>query len=180
MLTHTNFISAVAATITLFETDVNEVDTPYFPLSNCFDRIYNLTMLASGSKPGYLSGGVENLLNDCQAIHPTMFVAVPRLLNCIYNKLAQAPIFAEGIKSFLSRMAVASKLRHLANGDGYYHAIWDQLLFNKMKRVLGGNVRIIGSSAAPLSPDVLHSCVLFFVVIFVKIVALLKQQLLRV
>lgn len=49
-----------------------------------------------------------------------------------------------------------------------------------MKRVLGGNVRIIGSGAAPLRPDALHSCVLFFVVVFVKIVALLKQHLLRV
>lgn len=100
MLIHTNFILAVIATITLFETAVNEVDTPYFPLANCFGHIYNLTMLASGSKPGYLSGGVENLLNDCQTIHPTMFVTVPRLLNCIYSKLAQAPISAEGIKSF--------------------------------------------------------------------------------
>lgn len=85
--------------------------------------MYNLTMLASGCKPGYLSGGVENLLNDCQAIHPKMFVAVPRLLNCIYSKLAQASISAEGVKGFLSRIAVASKLRQLANGDGYYHAI---------------------------------------------------------
>lgn len=156
MLTHTNFVSAVTATVTLFETDVNEVGISYLPLAHCFGRIYDLTLLASGGKLGYLSGGVENLLNDCQAIHPTMFVAVPRLLNRIYSKLAQASIFAKGVTGSLSRMAVASKLRHLANGDGCYHVIWDRLFFNKMKRVLGGNVRIIGSGAAPLSPDILQ------------------------
>ncbi|KAL9557061.1 hypothetical protein MBANPS3_001587 [Mucor bainieri] len=156
MLTHANFVAAVTATVTLFETDVNEVGISYLPLAHCFGRVYDLTILASGGKLGYLSGGIENLLDDCQAVHPTMFVAVPRLLNRIYSKLAQASIFAEGITGSLSRMAVASKLRHLANGDGCHHAIWDRLLFNKMKRVLGGNVRIIGSGAAPLSPDVLQ------------------------
>ncbi|KAL0144089.1 hypothetical protein V8B55DRAFT_1483465 [Mucor lusitanicus] len=156
MLTHANFVAAVTATVTLFETNVNEVGISYLPLAHCFGRVYDLTILASGGKLGYLSGGIENLLDDCQAVHPTMFVAVPRLLNRIYSKLAQASIFAEGITGSLSRMAVASKLRHLANGDGCHHAIWDRLLFNKMKRVLGGNVRIIGSGAAPLSPDVLQ------------------------
>ncbi|KAI8639886.1 hypothetical protein BD408DRAFT_484526 [Parasitella parasitica] len=156
MLTFANFVSAVTATVTLFETNVNEVGVSYLPLAHCFGRVYDLTILASGGKLAYLSGGIEDLLGDCQAIHPTMFVAVPRLLNRIYSKLAQATIFAEGITGSLSRMAVASKLRHLANGDGCFHAIWDRLLFNKMKQVLGGDVRIIGSGAAPLSPDVLQ------------------------
>ncbi|CEP14131.1 hypothetical protein [Parasitella parasitica] len=156
MLTHANFVSAVTATVTLFKTNADEVGVSYLPLAHCFGRVYDLTILASGGKLGYLSGGIESLLDDCQAIQPTMFVAVPRLLNRIYSKLAQASIFAKGITGSLFRMAVASKLRSLANGDGCYHPIWDRLLFNKMRRVLGGAVRIIGSGAAPLSPDVLQ------------------------
>lgn len=108
IFTHTNFVSAVTTTVDLFETDVNEVGISYLPLTHCFGRIYDLIMLASGGKLNYLSGSVENLLNDCQAIHPTMFVALPRLLNRIYSKLAQASIFTEGTTGFLSRMAIAS------------------------------------------------------------------------
>ena len=33
--------------------------------------------------------------------------------------------------------------------------IWDRLVFNKIKEKLGGRVRIMGSGASPLSPDVM-------------------------
>lgn len=33
--------------------------------------------------------------------------------------------------------------------------IWDKLVFNKIKEKLGGRVRILGSGASPLSPDVM-------------------------
>jgi len=51
--------------------------------------------------------------------------------------------------------AVASKLYYLKNGCYYTHSIWDGLVFNKFKALLGGNVRMMVTGSAPINPDVL-------------------------
>ena len=51
--------------------------------------------------------------------------------------------------------AIDSKLYYLKNGCYYSHSIWDGLVFNKFKALLGGNVRMMVTGSAPINPDVL-------------------------
>ena len=44
-------------------------------------------MFMSGAQIGFFSGDVKNLVNDVQTLQPTIFVAVPRVLNRIYDKV---------------------------------------------------------------------------------------------
>lgn len=52
--------------------------------------------------------------------------------------------------------AVASKLKNLALGGHYTHSVYDPLVFNKMKNLLGGRVRVMITGSAPISADVLN------------------------
>ncbi|POM72370.1 Long-chain-fatty-acid-CoA ligase [Phytophthora palmivora] len=49
--------------------------------------------------------------------------------------------------------AIASKLAGVEVGRKT-HALWDLLVFNKLRQALGGNVRLIFSGSAPMSADV--------------------------
>lgn len=55
------------------------------------------------------------------------------------NRLVQAP----GVRGFLFRQAVATKLANIKAGAGVRHAVWDRLLFSKVAALLGGRVRLM-------------------------------------
>lgn len=40
-----------------------------------------------GARIGFFRGDVKELVNDIQALKPTVFVSVPRLLNRVYDKV---------------------------------------------------------------------------------------------
>jgi long-chain acyl-CoA synthetase len=112
--------------------------------------------IASGCSIGYFRGDMLTLIEDVAELKPTLFPSVPRLLTRVYAKLQQATVNAPGIKGSLSRRAVAAKLERLENGQGYTHPLWDRILFNKIKQVLGGRVRLIITGSAPIDPDILQ------------------------
>uniref|UniRef100_A0A0D3DGG7 AMP-dependent synthetase/ligase domain-containing protein n=1 Tax=Brassica oleracea var. oleracea TaxID=109376 RepID=A0A0D3DGG7_BRAOL len=59
-----------------------------------------------------------------------------------------------GMKERLFNAAYNSKKQALLNGKNA-SAIWDRLVFNRIKDKLGGRVRFMTSGASPLSPEVM-------------------------
>jgi long-chain acyl-CoA synthetase len=59
------------------------------------------------------------------------------------------------VKGALVKQAVSSKLWYLRNGQGFHHYIYDKLVFNKVKSILGGRVRLMLTGSAPIAKDVL-------------------------
>ena len=53
------------------------------------------------------------------------------------------------------RQALASKLYYLNNGEGVTHAIYDRLVFDKVRSIIGGNIRGIITGSAPIDGEVL-------------------------
>jgi long-chain acyl-CoA synthetase len=50
---------------------------------------------------------------------------------------------------------VNAKLYYLKNGQGVHHKVYDKLVFNKMKAMLGGQVRMMITGSAPIAGEVL-------------------------
>jgi len=63
---------------------------------------------------------------------------------------------ATGCKKCLVEMAINAKLRNLRATGTVTHKFWDALIFNKIKKVLGGNIRLMLSASAPIAPDILE------------------------
>jgi len=80
---------------------------------------------------------------------------VPRLYNRIYGKIKDKLALATGIKKTLVDKAVAAKLAGLKSSGKVTHCLWDKLVFNKVKAMLGGRVRFMITGSAPISSDVL-------------------------
>jgi len=60
-----------------------------------------------------------------------------------------------GFKSNMAKKAVTAKLENLHENCSYTHWWYDSLVFNKMKSVMGGRVRLMMTASAPISSETL-------------------------
>jgi len=128
------------------------VHLSYLPLAHVFERMVMTYCLGVGACVGFYQGSPLKLLEDLDALKPTIFPSVPRLLNRIYDKINAAVEAKGGISKMLFTMAVDSKRAGLRNGH-LNHWLWDRLVFGAVKARLGGRVRCIVTGAAPISPE---------------------------
>lgn len=162
--THCNIASVVyAARIQGISFASEDVYASYLPLAHVFEHSVFTIMLACGTSVGYWRGDVALLVEDMQTLRPTVFPSVPRLFNRIYAKVVQSTLESGStIKAALFRRALNSKMESLKSSKTIHSTLWDPLVFNKVKAVLGGRVRVMVSASAPVSPEVLQ----FFRVVF--------------
>ncbi|ORY97924.1 hypothetical protein BCR43DRAFT_457153 [Syncephalastrum racemosum] len=157
MLSHRNFVSACSASYKNMGPSLDDdVTISYLPLAHIFGRLIDITALARGSRIGYFSGDITQILDDLQYLKPTIFPSVPRLLNRVYASIVQKTVEAPGVKGAIARRAVATKLANLNAGKGNTHPVWDRIIFNKVRQALGGRVRFIVTGSAPIGPDVMQ------------------------
>ena len=110
-----------------------------------------------GASCGFYSGDFKRLiLEDMPLLKPTLFVTVPRILNRIYDKIAQQAFHANPIRTFIFTKAINDKLYHLKEGGTLQHSIYDPVVFRKVRAALGGRVRLVGCGSAAVSPDLLN------------------------
>lgn len=115
----------------------------FLPLPHVFGRVMEIFAFSAGGRIGYSTGDQLRLLEDIGQLKPTIFPAVPRLLNRVYAKVYAATIEAPGLTGTLARRGLATKLANLQAGKGFLHPLWDRILFSKIKQAIGGNVRLM-------------------------------------
>lgn len=160
MLTHKNFISNISGVKALGKTDflqINEKDTyiSYLPLAHGLERVCAAMMYYSGARVGFFQGDIRLLMGDVAALKPTVFPMVPRLVNKMYDKI-QAGVAGSKVLKFLMDMALNHKMKLLKKGILTRDTIWDRLVFKKVQNLMGGNVRLAITGAAPIAIDVLN------------------------
>ncbi|KAH8741861.1 acyl-CoA synthetase [Cryptosporidium ryanae] len=123
----------------------------YLPLAHIFERTVHLVFSYIGGKIGFYSGDPQNLVNDIQKLKPTIFVAVPRVLSRIHDNI----MLNLGKKSKPVQALFRFAMRQKERRNLSVHPIWDLLVFNKIKEVMGGRLRVILCGAAPLDKAIL-------------------------
>ncbi|DAZ93847.1 TPA: hypothetical protein N0F65_002178 [Lagenidium giganteum] len=153
MLLHRNLAVLGVLAEERFSLSSEDTHLSYLPLPHVFERAVMTAVVRVSAAAGFFQGDVLHLMDDLATLRPTIFVSVPRLFNRVYDKIMQGVSAAGGLKKIMFEQAFASKKAYLA--DGYAtHALWDTLVFSKIRMVLGGRVRLIISGSAPLSAEV--------------------------
>ncbi|KAL9271915.1 Long chain acyl-CoA synthetase 4-like protein [Drosera capensis] len=135
---------------------VEDVYLSYLPLAHIFDRVIEECIIFHGAQIGFWRGDVKLLLDDLGELRPTIFCAVPRVLDRVYSGLQQKVAAGGRLKHAVFNIAYNYKFANMKKGAAHSDASFlaDRIAFNKVKRGLGGRVRVILSGAAPLSAHV--------------------------
>ncbi|OQR88982.1 Long-chain-fatty-acid--CoA ligase, partial [Achlya hypogyna] len=127
----------------------------FLPLAHVAEQSLHAAMIFLGGAIGFYQGNALKLVDDVQALRPTLFLAVPRLLNKIYDKITEGAAAAGGIKAWLFQTALDAKLSNLKRGVAT-HSVYDALIFSKLKAKLGfDRCQLLVTGAAPLPAHVL-------------------------
>jgi long-chain acyl-CoA synthetase len=154
MLTHRNIIAAVSGvTLTLMTITDQDVLISYLPLAHILERAAELVFFQNGACIGFTQGIIKEMLDDVQALRPTFFPAVPRVLDRFYDKIQGNVATSSKLKKWMFNKAIEGQKHKLGNPHGSA-GLCAKLVIPKMKKLLGGRVRGMLSGGAPLNPKV--------------------------
>ncbi|MER7070774.1 AMP-binding protein [Terrabacter sp. NPDC000476] len=164
-LTHGNFLDLAENAIGKLGDVVlteNASTLLFLPLAHVFARFIEVLCVAGRARMGH-SADIKTLLDDFAGFQPTFVLAVPRVFEKIFNS-AEAKASAEGKgKIFLRAATVAvaySEALDTAGGPGLLlrlqHALFDRLVYGKLRAAMGGKVRYAVSGGAPLGTRLGH------------------------
>lgn len=161
LISNESIISLLTGVKTLLKNvkeELNDKDVylSYLPLAHIFDRVIEELFILHGASIGFWRGDVKLLLEDIGELKPTIFCAVPRVLDRVYAGLTQKISAGGFLKKTLFNVAFSLKNYRMQKGLKHIEAapLCDKIVFEKVKQGLGGKVRLILSGAAPLSTHV--------------------------
>jgi long-chain acyl-CoA synthetase len=164
MLTHRSMFADIANAIPVLPNIFREGASTllFLPLAHSFARLIQTGVIAGRVRTSH-SADVKNLVEDLRAFRPTFVLAVPRVFEKVYNGARQRA-HADGKGGIFDRAvdaAVAySEALDSPGGPGLMlkarHALFDRLVYGKLRAALGGRCDAAISGGAPLGARLAH------------------------
>jgi long-chain acyl-CoA synthetase len=164
MLTHRNLCVDVAQTSAALDSAFADGDSTllFLPLAHSFAKIVSLVLLERGVLIGY-SSGIDQLAEELQMLRPTLLVAVPRIFEKVFN-VARRKAAAEGKGRIFDRAATVAadysrehrSTEPMRLSTRLQHAVFDHLVYGKLRAAFGGRLRYAVSGGAPLGERLGH------------------------
>jgi len=162
-LTHRNFLSEVSEVANGLADLFNENTSTllFLPIAHVFGRAIEMGAIATGCTLGH-TADIKNLIADLGQFKPSFVLSVPRVFEKVYNTAKQrahadgkGPIF-DRAETVAIRYSEALDRR----GPGMFlklqHAIFDRLVYSKLRAALGGRCTAAISGGAPLGARLGH------------------------
>ena len=164
MLTHGNFMFELGVSVDelgeLFDTE-GASTLLFLPLAHVFARIIQVGCVKSRTRMGH-SADIKNLVADLGEFEPTFVLAVPRVFEKVFNTASQRAT-ADGRGKVFDRAAdVAIAWSRALDGTRVpvrlraQHALFDRLVYGKLRQALGGSCTYAISGGAPLGDRLGH------------------------
>jgi long-chain acyl-CoA synthetase len=165
-ITHENLLAVVRNAFMGPLAAIHETTEPstmlFLPLAHVFARIIEVGCLESGIVLGH-SADITALLPDLATFRPTFVLAVPRVFEKVYNGAEQKAV-SEGRGAIYVRAAKVAVAYSRALDDPKgpplllkaQHAVFDKLVYAKLRAALGGQAKWAVSGGAALAERLGH------------------------
>ena len=133
----------------------------FLPLAHSFASIVQVCTVSAANKMAF-SSGIPNLTEELPMVRPTWMFAVPRVFEKIYNTAAgrahsegKGKIFDRAVKvgAEYSRQSMTGSVTLPVK---LQHALFDKLVYGKLRAVFGGRCTHAVSGGAPLGERLGH------------------------
>lgn len=163
-LTHGNFLDLVENAIGKLGAAVLAPGSStllFLPLAHVFARFVEVLCVAASVRMGH-TADAKAVVEDFGTFRPTFILAVPRVFERVFNA-AEAKAAAGGKDKIFHRaatVAIAFSEAFDQGGPGLslrlQHALFDKLVYSKMRAAMGGQVRYAVSGGGPLGTRLGH------------------------
>ncbi|GAA4751406.1 long-chain fatty acid--CoA ligase [Modestobacter marinus] len=162
-LTHANFLFEIRNGMTLLSRFMNPDGSLllFIPLAHVLARVLQVGALNTRTVIGH-TADIKDLVGDLGRFQPTFVLAVPRVFEKVFNG-AKAKAEADGKGKIFDRaaeVAVSWSRAQDTGGPGLalrvQHALFDRLVYGKLRAALGGRCAGAISGGAPLGERLGH------------------------
>ena len=156
MLSQRNLISVLETVIDGGSIPVDEyaAHISFLPLAHIFERMVISGFMGIGAKVGFISGSVKTtLMEDIKYFGPTLLFTVPKVLQTIRNKVFDGFNKLSGWKKKLAYTAYYTKLDNYKKYGIVTHAVYDFLIFKKIREMFGNRIKTVLCASAPLRKE---------------------------
>jgi len=163
-LTHANFVDTTRSALNLLGEQVLPPGSRllmFLPMAHVFARLITV-LAASWPVTTAFTPDTKNLLPDLAAFKPTFLLAVPRVFEKVYNG-AEAKAISGGKGKIFAAAAETAIGYSKALSEGKVpltlkakHAVFDKLVYGKLRQAMGGQVQWAVSGGAPLGARLSH------------------------
>ena len=165
VLTHSNFVELTRNSAKALS---KVVETPgastllFITTAHVFARFISILNVHAGVRTGH-QPDTKQLLPALGSFKPTFLLAVPRVFEKVYNSAEQKA--EAGGKGKIFRAAADAAIEHsklleagekIPLGLKIKFALFDKLVYNKLRTAMGGNIVYAVSGSAPLGPRLGH------------------------
>ncbi|TQS44578.1 AMP-dependent synthetase/ligase [Cryptosporangium phraense] len=160
VLTHRNLLFEVGNALPVLPSMFNAGASTllFLPLAHAFARLIQLGAVQSRATLGH-APDVKNLMDDLQTFRPTFVLAVPRVFEKVYNG-AKQKAHSEGKGAIFDRADRVAVAYSSSDSPGLLlrvqHALFDRLVYSKLRAALGGACTHAISGGAPLGVRLAH------------------------
>jgi long-chain acyl-CoA synthetase len=161
-LTHRSWVyegSAIQAKRILSESDL---EFRWLPMAHSFGKVLLSTQLAIGY-PAAIDGRVDKIVDNLGVVKPTFMGAAPRIFEKAHARIVTMQAAEGGAKEAIFKQAfkvglAVDKAKREGRSPGLLlnaqHAVFDRLVFAKVRERFGGRVRFFISGAAALNQEI--------------------------
>jgi long-chain acyl-CoA synthetase len=140
----------------LYLKEETDIYLSFLPLAHIMETLIMAVLVSRGIRIGFYNGDAKRLLEDAQILKPTCMCGVPRIFQRIYDgaqgKLKEmSPIIRR-----LFNKALELKIKDYQEKGILTNVFWDNIIFNKIKNLLGGRMRFMLIGSAPMDSYILN------------------------
>jgi len=160
-LTHGNWVYEADAGDATRVASIDDVQFLWLPLAHSLGKVLQVLQLKIGF-PTAVDGRVDKIVDNLAEVRPTFMGAPPRIFEKVYAKVVAGVEEEGGLRLRVYHWAIdvgkrAAALRREGKPVtfplSFQHKIADRLVFGKLRKRMGGNVRFFISGAAALNKD---------------------------